>query len=276
MREEATILPANEQRALAYKYTQASHVQDIATRIQALLTAQVEQVALVTMTLHFANNRPGCTQQSASIDQSMRYFLDMLRPLVRKTDQVLLLGTSSYFILLGSNQQGALLVQERLWDALLWRVHNIEHPAITRPSALEAGHSAYPIPYQDVQEVIEAAGRPRLSFEMPPEPSLFLDGPQSDTDNEPALPDLARKLGVPYLPQLPRQRAMKVRQIIGLELARELNCYPVGCERDILTVAMTNPQDQQILERLRQETGMRIFPVLTHPLEIQSALEELN
>jgi hypothetical protein len=65
-------------------------------------------------------------------------------------------------------------------------------------------------------------------------------------------------------------------QVVSARLAQELRCYPVGRERNMLTVAMLNPQDHQTLERLRQETGLLIFPVLTHPEALESALKQLG
>jgi hypothetical protein len=43
----------------------------------------------------------------------------------------------------------------------------------------------------------------------------------------------------------------------------------------MLTVAMLNPVDHSALDRLKQETGLHIFPVLTHPQALQVALEQL-
>jgi len=40
-------------------------------------------------------------------------------------------------------------------------------------------------------------------------------------------------------------------------------------------VAMLNPQDHAVLERLQRETGFTIFPVLTNPEVLQTALEQL-
>jgi hypothetical protein len=43
----------------------------------------------------------------------------------------------------------------------------------------------------------------------------------------------------------------------------------------MLTVAMLNPEDNSALDRLKQETGLRIFPVLAHPQALQIALDQL-
>ncbi|MBV9713269.1 MAG: hypothetical protein JO011_20390, partial [Ktedonobacteraceae bacterium] len=63
--------------------------------------------------------------------------------------------------------------------------------------------------------------------------------------------------------------------LVDPTLAQELSCMPIGRNRDILTVAMSNPQDQLVLDRLRKETGLNIFPVLAHPRELQTVLEQI-
>jgi hypothetical protein len=145
------------------------------------------------------------------------------------------------------------------------------------------GHSAYPTPYPDIDDFIEAASNVSMYFDRLPEksprkavvrqshrPSIRLEKP---VDEE--LPVLARKLGIPYLSLLPRKLPRYIQQLVDPKLAQELNCYPLGRERNILTVAMLNPQDSTVLDRLRRETGLHIFPVLTHPHVLQSALEQL-
>lgn len=89
------------------------------------------------------------------------------------------------------------------------------------------------------------------------------------------LPVLARKLGIPYLSLLPSKLPADITQLVDPKLAHELHCYPLGRERNMLTVAMLNPQDRSALDRLHRETGLHIFPVLTHPQALQTALEQL-
>jgi len=86
---------------------------------------------------------------------------------------------------------------------------------------------------------------------------------------------LARKLGIPYLTLLPRKLPQSLQRLVNPKLAQELRCYPLGRERNMLTVAMLNPEDNSALDRLKQETGLRIFPVLAHPQALQIALEQL-
>jgi hypothetical protein len=219
------------------------------------------------MTLQFSHKRSRLTKPSSSEEQSACYFLENLRSLVRKTDQVLLLHTEMYFVLRGANLQGAHIVQERLWEALVWRVHNIE-ARVLAPLSISSGYSAYPEPYADFEQCIMAAGINSLDFQ--------LEGARREDVSDDELPALARKLGIPYLELLPRKLPREVRQLVRPELALELHCYPLGRERDTLTVAIADPQDCQKFDRLRKETGLRIFPVLAHPQELQLVLSQLG
>jgi hypothetical protein len=212
--------------------------------------------------------------------------LNNLRRLVRKTDVVFLLSHTLHFLLLTANIQGGEIVQTRLWDALLWSVHNTAEGEILHPSSMTTGHSAYPVPCQDIDAFIETASEVRLratfgaekavrktvvrQVPTPPRPQM----PQQNAGDD-DFPALARKLGIPYLSLLPRKPPARVQELVNPRLAQELRCYPVGRERNILTVAMLNPQDHATLQRLQQETGLNIFPVLTHPQELQTVLEQL-
>jgi hypothetical protein len=171
-----------------------------------------------------------------------------------------------YFVLPGANLQGAHIVQERLWEALVWRVHNIE-AGILPPLSISSGYSAYPEPNADFEQCIMASGITSLDFQL--EGAFERENAKDDE-----LPALARKLGIPYLALLPRKLPREVRQLVRPELALELHCYPIGRERDTLTVAIADPQDSQMFDRLRKETGLRIFPVLAHPQELQMVLNQ--
>jgi len=176
------------------------------------------------------------------------------------------------FLLLGANLEGGRIVQERLWDALLWRVHSIPEDEAWYPQNMAIGHSAFPEPCQSIKECITEASKARISFETPSTKATCKQATQQTKDGE--LSALARKFGVPYLSLLPRKLPAKLQQLVSPQLAQELHCYPLGRERDILTVAMSNPQDHTVLDRLRQETGLHIFPVLANPRELQTVLEQ--
>ncbi len=226
-----------------------------------------------------------------SKEQVVRYLLENFRLLVRKTDKVFLLEHTVYILLPGADQQGGEIVQTRLWEALLWHANSITHAQPRSPIStctITIGHSAYPTPSRDINKLIEAADEPVLRFDQQPKQrkghsvmevskkdayQLQSSFELEDVDED--LPALARKLGIPYLTLLPRKLPADVQQLVDPKLAQELQCYPLGRERNMLTVAMLNPQDSSTLERLQQVTGLRIFPVLTHPQALQAALERL-
>ncbi|TMC22263.1 MAG: hypothetical protein E6J34_06935 [Chloroflexi bacterium] len=274
-----------------YTYEVVSNVHDMAQSIQHITATRTEQVALVAITLSF-DYTARVYPSRCDANQSARYFLSNLRTLVRKTDVVFLLGHTFYFVLIGAKLPGASLVQERLWEALLWRVHSANEGELLRPHTMMIGHSAFPLPHADIQQCITAARQAQLSFTCYPEKhsrrtattskialaskiATTTGREISSVNDTEELPVLARKLGVPYLTLLPHKLPAKVRRIVSPQLAQELHCCPVGRERDILTVAMSDPQDRNALERLSRETGLRIFPVLAHPQDLQSVIKQL-
>ena len=301
-------------------------IDPIAAAVQHVTSNYVEEIALVAITLHFANkanNDPACSPHQFSYLSSPttlmehrrqeRAFLcglvDHLRPLVRKTDGVFLLDYTSYFLLPGANLQGARIVRSRLWEAMLWYINNIEivDARALRAHNITIGYSAHPIPYVDINDFIKGASQVALRFELPLEPFTrkvvrphqsstqsaaseaqapvkdSLPAPiksdaleQQDRGESEELSALARKLGIPYLTLLPGKLPKDLQRLVNPQLARELHCYPLGRERNMLTVAMLNPEDSSALDRLQQETGLHIFPVLTHPHVLQKALEQLS
>lgn len=288
MGSEAISRMAVEHSTHCYTYEKIEKTHDLAAMVQHITTTCVEQVALVAITLYFDVEDRTTASRLSSINtyagrdamSGIPTLLNSLRRLVRKTDVVFLHHNRFYFLLLGANLQGGQIVQTRLWDALLWRIHNTSEGEVTRPQYMTIGHSAYPSPSTSIDTFIADAHEVSqdttiLSEHAPHKGGRRLTRNALPSEAEEEFPALARKLGVPYLSLLPRKSLQRVQQLVNPKLAQELRCYPVGRERNILTVAMLNPQDATALERLQQETGLLIFPVLTHPQELQTALEQL-
>jgi hypothetical protein len=258
-----------------HTYQSLETVEEFAATVQSIVdTPLTVQFALVTISLCFETEEKTQANSSISVERSVDYYLRNLCLLMHKTDVVVLVGHRCYFLLLGTDLEEGKCMQTRLRDALFWQVHNVSDDEVLRPCYVSLGHSAYPFPYKDVSSCIIAAGDTCLSFEM--------EKTSSDTSKraeyemqETELPALARKLGVPYLLLLPQLSPAQVKLLVNPKLARELRCYPLGRERGTLTVAMSNPCDSSALARLRHETGLHIFPVLTHPQTLQVALDQL-
>lgn len=275
MRKGVASVLTPQQAVSPYTYQVIENIDSVFDCMHAISRTGIEDIALVKIALYFEQNAPVTAA-------STNYLLDDLRPLVRKTDYVFLLEHAYYFVLPGANLQGGSIVQERLWDALLWSIHNTHEGEVIRPRSVSIGHSAYPSPCATFEQFLSEANTTRKNFTLHTEHQQArivvvqpIDPitPQETTESE--LQALARQLGVPYLPLLPRKIPARIRRLISIQLALDLRCYPLGREHDTLTVAMLHPDDNAILERLRRETGLQIFPVLAHPQELQNALEQL-
>jgi hypothetical protein len=255
-------------------------MQDIVSIAEHVLSIGIEQIAIVTVHLSYERTDTINAHQKELASKTTQYLMNDLRALVRKTDSVLLLGHNLYFLLHGANKQGGHIVQERLWEALLWRVHNLSEQDMEPPHSMAIGYSAFPLRTKTLCECITSAEEAMFLFDTQSENELrkhaevALDQ-QTKDELEQELPVLARKLGIPYLPLLPRKLPQSLQHIVNSKLAHELHCYPLGRERNMLTVAVLNPVDHSALDRLKQETGLHIFPVLTHPQALQVALEQL-
>ncbi|HEU0002610.1 MAG TPA: hypothetical protein VFQ36_17010 [Ktedonobacteraceae bacterium] len=272
---EAIVLPTKEATSVRYTYQIIETTGLVQAAFEEMLGSGIDQVALVIIKLYYEQEaRPAYTTQSSA------YLLSNLRPLVRKSDSVFLQGNTLYFVLRGSNQQGGSIVETRLWEALLWRVHNMTEREFLRPTSMTVGHSGYQESNASIESSIEAASIISLRYNWQAEkpsrkPQRHLQAVPQVTEDDTELPALARKLGIPYLSLLPHKLPAGVQRLVAPSLAQELRCFPIGRERNTLTVAMQNPQDDAALHRLQEETGLLIFPVLAHPQALQHALEQL-
>jgi Type II secretion system (T2SS), protein E, N-terminal domain len=257
-------------------------IQDIVSTAERILSTGHDHLALVTIRLGYATDAQDeqfTPQQSLGTAASTLSLLQDLRPLVRKTDQVLRLGHTLSFLLPGATLQGGHIVQSRLWEALLWRVHHLSERALVRPQAMTIGHSSYPLPHTSLQELMAAADEAHCRFEAHPEQAprkqaTAAHDQQLQEERDQELLMLARKLGIPYLTLLPSTFPQRLQRLINPTLAQELQCFPLGRERNRLTVAMLHPDDHSALDRLKRETGLHIFPVLAPPHALQVALEQ--
>lgn len=280
MGNEAATLPIMELTPSPYTFDTVETLHDIVSAAEWIISTGVARVALVTIRLYYEKEYKLNAYRSGRANYSTNYLLENLRSLVRKTDSVLLMGHNLYFLLPGATKQGGEIVQSRLWEALLWRIHHVSERDVLRPQSMTIGHSAYPRHDETIHQFITAADEVSFRFEAQPDKvtrkhAVVARGKQAEDEMAEELPVLARKLGIPYLTLLPRKLPQGLQRLVNPKLAHELRCYPLGRERNMLTVAMLNPEDHTVLDRLKQETGLHIYPVLTHPHALQVALEQL-
>src|SRR5258707_8539097 len=127
-----------------YSYETVETLQDIVSAVERISATGIEQVALVTIRLFYENEEKSSRRRLTPANHSTRYLLGSLRTLVRKTDSVLLLNYTMYFLLPGANMQGGEIVQSRLWEALLWRVHKNTHNRGYRPAGKGIRRKSHP------------------------------------------------------------------------------------------------------------------------------------
>ena len=278
MGNQAAALTINGLATSPHTFDIVETVHDIIPTVERIISTGIEQIALVTIRLFYKKEDKLNIHRFMFADKSTQYLLNDLRTLVRKTDSVLLLDHNLYFLLPGATIQGGQIVQNRLWEALLWRVHNISERDILRPQSMAIGHSSYPMEDKTIHDFIAAADEASFHFDVQPEKAArkhatVTQGQHVKDEIDEELSVLARKLGIPYLTLLPSNLPQSLQHLVNPKLAQELRCYPLGRERNMLTVAMLNPDDHSALDRLKQETGLQIFPVLAHPQALQVALE---
>jgi hypothetical protein len=109
-----------------------------------------------------------------------------------------------------------------------------------------------------------------FAAEFSSEARLALRGREPMQRAEPLARARARTLGVPYIAP-PQRIPGSVRNLLPVEVMRQLQCLPIGRDRNALTVALADPTDSGVLHQLREITGLNIFPVMTDP----DALEAL-
>ena len=256
-------------------YQIVKHAQDITIVIRQTLatqSSQCSQYALVIIALHLGATKTSAHIHSMTPEHTMRQILTTIRRRIRRSDLVWLKDTTYYFLLPEANLQGGSVVQNRLWKALQESILASGENTAALLSAVTIGHSAYPDPSRTLEECISDAQIAQMRFEL----TYDDDTQQALSQAEPDLSMMARQLGIPYLPFLPRTFSNKIKRLLKPELAQELRCFPLGCTHNTLTVAMSDPRDSQLLNRLQSETGMNIFPVLIHPDELENALEHIN
>lgn len=88
--------------------------------------------------------------------------------------------------------------------------------------------------------------------------------------------DACKRLGIPSMDIPAHLPTPEVARLIPLEVARELMAVPLAQEEEVLTVAMASPDDRESIEALVEITGYRVFPVLSPPEQVESALERLE
>ncbi len=284
-----TTWKATSQQAVASNTSRETGVsREIVETITMLQRLGVEQLAVVIISLYFHSDFQHAEEQQ-DIEQSVRHCGTYVSDHIRQFDFILLnqreavQETASspasqvyrlHFLLAGVSNKGAAIIKDQLWETLLRHVRDQESDEkIRRPEGTAAGYSAYPHPCETIQQSLEEARMELVKVQLASaeQEQAAMNAYQKQL----ALAQMAQDLGIPYMPIFPQRISSRLKRLITPALAQELQCYPLGRERNILTVAMVDPCDQQAVTRLQHITGLRIFPVLADANEMRVALERI-
>lgn len=205
-----------------------------------------------------------------------------VRRTIRSSDQVLIhAGASVAMILPGVDQEGAQTLLKRVYYSINLLQPETVIPPLKRETDISIGIGSYPKPGASIEEMLYYTGFIAYRIILRPAVTTQLHGARSIGSSEGILSNrlqdeeddslvAARSNGIPYM-QLPKRLAPSLKQLIPYVLALELRCVPVGRDHNRLTVAMAHPTDIQAIDRLRDRTGLTIFPVACEA----KALDEL-
>lgn len=220
---------------------------------------------------------------------------------IREDDQLLIdTGKGAAIILPGVDQQGAYRILERIYHSVCLLQAETIIPPLTRETDIVMGIGTYPEPGQSLEQLLANAGsiarrqnlRPAITTHlwdtMPARETSPEDGKldddlkeeqyalQDDTDTPAHILVSTRKhapdhnarpadasrqdSAVPFL-RLPVELPTRLKNLVPHSIALQLRCVPVGRDHHCLTIAMANPRKLDAIHRLREVTGMAIFPV---------------
>lgn len=97
-------------------------------------------------------------------------------------------------------------------------------------------------------------------------------------DDESAALETAKQLGIPYASFankiLTMQKGQGLTVMVPKDFARKDLVFPLFLDGSVLAVAMANPADQPLIERLRQASGLEIQPFIAAKQELIRAIDE--
>lgn len=184
---------------------------------------------------------------------------------IRVEDKMLLREDAGFALIFqGVDQQGAQIILERVYSSICLLQAETLIPPLTRETTIALGMGSYPEPAPSLDRLYQQVGRPAHSLVLRPIISTRGVKPIPIPDE---MPQLAKAKGdhtdgasIPFM-DLPRVLPSRLTQLLPFTIAAELRCAPVGRDHHCLTVAMHDPTDAVALQRLREVTGMTIFPV---------------
>ena len=198
--------------------------------------------------------------------------VNVRRPM-RTSDQFLVHeGIGVAIIFPEVDQQGMYNILERIYRSISLLQAETIIPPLKRETEIVMGISSYPDPADSLERLLGQVGVTVRKFTLRPAITTQLWGTQSThlhtvetmdhllQDNQDPAKHNQLLTTVPFM-NLPAQLPRRLKQLIPYPTAFELRCAPVGRDHHCLTVAMADPINNAAIDRLREMTGLTIFPV---------------
>ena len=209
--------------------------------------------------------------------------LTNVQRVIRCDDRILIQeGVGAAIILPDVDSLGAYGILERVYDSVSLLQAETVVPPLTRETSILMGISSYPEPASSLEMLLYHAKSVARNFTLRPAITTQLRGvkpvPMQEigcTLSNGTEQHDKKHPGVPFM-ELPKVLPLRLAQIIPYALARELRCVPVGRDHQCLTVAMADPSNDDNVRRLRETTGMLIFPVSCEEKDLDLLLVELQ
>ena len=207
-----------------------------------------------------------------------------VRRCIRYSDRLLIHdGTGAAIIFPDVDAEGAYTILERVYHSVNLLQPETFVPPLKRETDILMGMGSYPKPGASLEELLYHTGMIARRLRLRPSVTAQLRGVKPASiveemlynrqheDDEQALPPYERTSGIPFM-QLPSRLPQRLKQLIPYEHALEIRCAPVGRDHNRLTVAMAHPLDVHAIQRLREITGMTIFPVSCEAKALETLL----
>jgi len=219
-----------------------------------------------------------------------------IRRSIRRNDYILThecIGAALLFP--GVDERGIYGIVERVYH----NISSIPRERFSFPAKRETvivmGVGSYPVPAPSVERLLYAAGNTAYRLALPSssfadtwhvgrdqdEETILWEEDERDTGDH--LPAMFAIEGVytrlplsrcaPFM-QLPRQIPVRLKQLLPYDVARSLQCIPVGRNHHSLTVAMANPQNVACIDTLQDVTGLTVFPVSCDVAALENLLAQ--
>jgi len=189
---------------------------------------------------------------------------------VRTGDIVCRYGGDEFAVILpGTEMVEALSVAGRICQRVGTTPYALEGES--RYFSISVGVSSYPVMATSKQELVDQADQAMYAAKYSEVSQICLAEGTSRVPEEP----VPEREEVPYLPLPPEVPSRELASLLPLEVARRLECVPVGREGRDLTLALADPSQGFAIRVVSQLTGLRVFPVVSDKEEIHQALKRM-